>query len=397
MFKILNIIVTADSMKIEVNRKKQIIFFLFFITIFIGIILVKIDLIRDKNDDRSNLKEVILDEHLLKKSNYWNLTNTPLFIDDWIPNCNWKSISSKNEWCSGSGTFNDPYILENIIIDGKKAESCITIRNSDAYFIIKNCTLYNAGYSIFNSEAAIKLVNTKNGKIVNNNCSLNQGFGIYQFFCFNNTISKNQINYNSHYGIYSLLSSKNIIMENEIKYNEINGIYFWFCDMNNISENFIDFNQNGINLVFSHKNLITNNYLVNNGNNIYQFRCYENLIQDNRYEYEKPTSNINKEEETNENEEKDQDPQEIPTLSLLLLSTTIAMLSGGIISYVIYKRKIQKTSIIPIKKSLKEKPKLKSIPQIEKKSKPELEIKLLPDKAIVKFKDLKKINKDENL
>lgn len=62
--------------------------------------------------------------------------------------------------CTGEGTFSNPYIIEDKVINGSGYESCILIQNARAYFNIENCTLSD-------SEIGIKLDNTTNG-IMNN-------------------------------------------------------------------------------------------------------------------------------------------------------------------------------------------------------------------------------------
>ena len=385
-------------MKFTVKKKNMIIFFLLFISLIISIKFVNIEVKGNLVDEHRNDKKYNNSVNSLINSKYWNLTGTPILIDDWKQNYNWKKISTENEWCSGSGTFDDPYIIENILIDGKSTGSCITIRNSDAYFIIKNCTLYNSGWSLLNWDAAVKLINTRNGKLLNNNCSFNKGCGILQIFCFNNNVSKNLVSYNSHHGIYYWLSDKNIIQENKITNNEINGLYFWFSNKINISDNTINFNQNGINIVISNNNLITGNYLVGNNVNIYQFLSQGNIIQNNKYEYELPPPEIDNGEYKVDDEKDDddggimKDSQEIPNISLFLFGTIIGMLTGGIIGYVIHKKKIQKTSIIPISKFLKKHSHINSFTYLEETPKPEPKFELIPKKAIIKFKDLKQFN-----
>jgi parallel beta-helix repeat protein len=93
----------------------------------------------------------------------WTLTQVlPIFIDDSDINYNWFKKASENDWCSGSGTIVDPYIIEYVWIDGSGLlgyESCVTIQKSNVSFIIRN--------SIFNHRY-IHLDNVKNGKIQQN-------------------------------------------------------------------------------------------------------------------------------------------------------------------------------------------------------------------------------------
>jgi parallel beta-helix repeat protein len=67
----------------------------------------------------------------------------------------------------GSGTKNDPYIIENWVISASSANG-IDIEDTTAYFIIRNCLIENGyggtGYS------GIFLDNVVNGRIENNIC-----------------------------------------------------------------------------------------------------------------------------------------------------------------------------------------------------------------------------------
>ena len=56
----------------------------------------------------------------------------PVFIDGNGTN-NWVWAVSQ-PWCHGSGTWDDPYTIENLIINGNGAEACIKIRDSNAFF-----------------------------------------------------------------------------------------------------------------------------------------------------------------------------------------------------------------------------------------------------------------------
>ena len=74
---------------------------------------------------------------------YWDLTTTPIFIDDSDPNFNWSKTAVENDWCTGLGTWDDPYVIENVFMEASSASQCITIQNSHTYFQIKNCTIKN--------------------------------------------------------------------------------------------------------------------------------------------------------------------------------------------------------------------------------------------------------------
>ena len=67
--------------------------------------------------------------------------------------------------CSGEGTELDPYIIEHWVINSSGYnKDCIMIENTDAHFIIRNCTLTNAD----NGKVGIYCNNVTNGVMVNN-------------------------------------------------------------------------------------------------------------------------------------------------------------------------------------------------------------------------------------
>ena len=109
-------------------------------------------------------------------SDYYDLSGGQVYIDDADPNYNWSKTVAENEWCSGSGTWSDPYVIEKVYIDGNfniapipgidysfYSTSCINIRNTDAYFAIRNCFLTRSGDQV--SRAGIMLSWAQNGKI----------------------------------------------------------------------------------------------------------------------------------------------------------------------------------------------------------------------------------------
>jgi len=91
-----------------------------------------------------------------------------IFINDTNPNYNWSKTEKENSWCSGNGTYENPYIIEDISINGGYQHSTIKIINSMKYFIIRNCSLDNGyHFDCFNLE----IKNVSNGLINNNSFS----------------------------------------------------------------------------------------------------------------------------------------------------------------------------------------------------------------------------------
>jgi len=198
------------------------------------------------------------DQVQIKQSGFWDLTESQIFIDDSATGVgahNW-TWAETQPWCSGSGSWADPYVIENVTIDGKYSGRCIEIMNSNTYFIIRNCTIYNSSTSA--SGAAIKLSSVDNGKLINNNCSNNGNYGIDLWESDNNTLSENVVNNNS-VGINLGYSNRNAILGNiasintvgiQLHYSNINaiwgnnaskniseGIEMQNCDNNALSEN----------------------------------------------------------------------------------------------------------------------------------------------------------------
>ena len=229
-------------------------------------------------------------EKKIKTTSYWNLTGSPIYIDNSDPNYNWSKTAIDNNWCKGNGTQNNPYIIENITINGQGSGSCIEIRNSDRYFIIRNCTLYNSG-SDLDEDGGIKLESVNNGKLIDNNCSFN-GYGIFLRYSSNNNISGNIVNNNINHGIRlgigcagnAILrnianfcqigismgdvfypNNNNIISGNIASNNSDDGINLQVCNYISILGNKIYNNTNsGIHLIYSRHNDIIDNFIDNN-------------------------------------------------------------------------------------------------------------------------------------
>ena len=135
--------------------------------------------------------------------------------------------------CTGQGTYSDPYLIQDLVIDGGGTGIGILITYSkNDYFRIENCTIFNCGIGII-------LDNSCNGTLLDNNCSSNY-YGIYldgwtdkgaftpeeyiQFYCMNNTLNNNTLSNNSFSGIQMRRGWNNTISENNIDHNQY-GIY----------------------------------------------------------------------------------------------------------------------------------------------------------------------------
>lgn len=228
------------------------------------------------NDDRINKDLIIKEKFIIKSSGYWNLTGSPISINDSVPSKSWAYTALNYDWCTGSGTWNDPYIIENIIIDGQGSDVAIEITNSSKYFKVRNCTIFNSGIDWDNP--VVKLAGVNNGFIINNNISNNFYNGILLSDSNNNTIFGNEFNNNSYIGIVLVdYCNNNNITKNIVESHSEGGIALAVnCNYNIVEENVLKYNygsgmlSNGIYVYDSHYNTIKNNNISHcGGDNIY--------------------------------------------------------------------------------------------------------------------------------
>jgi len=227
------------------------------------------------------LKNTNLDEfqrYNLESSGYWNI---PFNIH--IYN-NWSETALTYDWCTGSGNWTDPFIIENITIDFPYSGASLSIENTSDYFKIRNCTFSNAGFGIL-------LYNVENGHIVNSTCSNNQESGVFLYNCQNITIDRSCFmdsgvesgSATGDSGIYCFQSSNNYFINNLFCKNNWAGIEMQFASSRNlIFNNTFKNNYKGIYIASSsHSNNITKNIIKFSEEGIYLLHCYNISIHDN--------------------------------------------------------------------------------------------------------------------
>ncbi|MFW9970642.1 MAG: nitrous oxide reductase family maturation protein NosD [Candidatus Odinarchaeota archaeon] len=199
----------------------------------------------------------------LKKASFWELSQTIHITYD-----NWSS--KVFPWIQvHNGTWDDPHIIENVTIDKLGIGNGILIENSHEFFIIRNCTIFNGGINTGSSQynlAGIKLINTSNGTLVDNECYNNQE-GIYLYTCSNITLEQNICRNNDVNGIYLYTSSVENHLNRNIVYSNLNHgiVLFTLCSDNDIIGNEVYDNRNGILLLSNcDQNLISSNKLYLN-------------------------------------------------------------------------------------------------------------------------------------
>jgi parallel beta-helix repeat protein len=217
---------------------------------------------------------------------FTSLIDSPIFIDDLDTEYNWNTTCSSNPWCTGKGTSEDPYIIQNIIISSANSDSII-VSNSDVFFMIANCIVqtsmgggmrFGSGIvfdnvtngiiissEIFeNKHDGIGLYNSYNILIYNNYIHNNKGSGIKMGNCSDIELNKNIITHQDFYGIEQFESNYTKIHNNEVVSNN-DGIVLSYSLHNELKNNSIYNNTIGVFLLrHSHYNKITSNRLSNN-------------------------------------------------------------------------------------------------------------------------------------
>ncbi|MBD3230470.1 MAG: hypothetical protein GF329_19985, partial [Candidatus Lokiarchaeota archaeon] len=134
---------------------------------------------------------------------------------------NFSETALKYDWCYGNGSSKLPYIIENLTVINQTNYNGILIKNTSAYFIIRNCYI---GFSKLNGILLSSNSDIKNGKITNNTIFNNSNMGIRIEHSENNIIiSENRIIEN-RIGIGIVNSFNTSILNNTIQDNINDGI-----------------------------------------------------------------------------------------------------------------------------------------------------------------------------
>jgi parallel beta-helix repeat protein len=180
---------------------------------------------------------------------------------------------------SGSGTENDPYIIENWEISAENAHG-IEIRNTTAHFTIRNCYVHDGG----GNYHGIYFYNVVNGKI-DNVTSDNNDHGIYLEDSDNNLIENSTAISNNDDGIWLWRSDSNLVTNNLVENNRSDGIVLSYSSNNLVTNNLVQNNYEGIYLGGSDNNLLSNNPVQNNRwTGISLWDSDNNLISSNQVE-----------------------------------------------------------------------------------------------------------------
>jgi len=233
------------------------------------------------------------EEFKIHTSSYWNLTGSPIYIDGsatGVGALNWTWAESQ-PWCSGNGSYINPYIIENVYIDGLNTSHCLSIINSDIYFMVKNCTFTNSGGNIpIVGYSGIYFEEVSNGVIYNTNCSNNNYQGIHMENCNNCSILTNNVTYNEFEGIFLIDCYNNSIESNVIQQHQYIGLSLSSSNNTLIKNNTLDQNSYGI-IANGHNNTVifnTINYIIQSGISVSESNgtiIKDNIIYSHNYNF----------------------------------------------------------------------------------------------------------------
>ncbi|MFW9928595.1 MAG: right-handed parallel beta-helix repeat-containing protein, partial [Candidatus Thorarchaeota archaeon] len=198
------------------------------------------------------------------------ITHNPIIING---NSEFLSFVSSDS-LSGSGTSNDPYIVENLLLNSS-SDIQISIKNVDLYFIIQNNIIENG------NKQGILLDTVSNAIIKGNQLSDNTGDAINVIDSSNIIISNNLIQNTkgtstslNKYGrvdfpfTMDIAYSDNILVEKNTLNHNYDGIWFWLNTNNSIMrENIVNgsttFEGLGIGGLGAHDDIVEDNIVTN--------------------------------------------------------------------------------------------------------------------------------------
>lgn len=171
-------------------------------------------------------------------------------------------FTAANGVVAGSGTASNPYIIENWSIGAENANG-IEIRNTTAYFVVRNCHVRDGG----DLHDGIYLENVRNGRIDSVKSESNF-VGINVSYSSNIAI-ENSIASNNLFGISVSDSSGNVIINCTASKNLWQGIFLDNSSGNIVANSKIEGNWVGVNPTNSENNQIYHNNFVNNEIQVY--------------------------------------------------------------------------------------------------------------------------------
>jgi parallel beta-helix repeat protein len=202
----------------------------------------KTETIVDNSDDKIDSSEYLVD--------YIPYTSIEIISDDDFGN-----YSS-----SGTGTLNDPFVIENFIISTTNSTG-ILIQDTTKHFKIQNCIIDADSRGI-----SVKNITSNTGIIENNTCINNSFTGIYARDAPNTTIVNNTCQFSYYYAMRIIDCNESKVISNFCTSNTQGGITVESCFEIEIRDNVLIDNgySAGILVDYSDFSIIENNTCINN-------------------------------------------------------------------------------------------------------------------------------------
>lgn len=188
------------------------------------------------------------------RSDYYNFTGPSIdcgssvlwfrvYINDEEPNYNWSKTAAENEWCTGSGTYEDPYVIESLYVNAHGEGGCVCIRNSKKYFVIKNCWFENCEWDEYGNGVYMRIV--ENGTVADNIIlhtftGIHTNIGIYNVTISNNIIITDHTGKTGGKGIDLSSGTYNTTAINNKILNHYMGMMVSFSRYINVDNNFVE-------------------------------------------------------------------------------------------------------------------------------------------------------------
>ncbi|MFX0075648.1 MAG: nitrous oxide reductase family maturation protein NosD [Candidatus Hermodarchaeota archaeon] len=224
------------------------------IVLIVGFSLfLNIGYINNTNTDMYSYDQILVSLH--PSGTYENITIDALSWNNWT----W---AESQEWCSGQGTLQNPYVIQGHTLGVDTIHDGIKVSNSDdVYFTIRDCTVFWDGFIATGMETGISITNSSKGIIMNNTVH-HISSGIRIVYCEDLNITDNKV-YSAMAGIYFTFSEF-CELDGNIVYNTDNGIFLTYSENNNLRNNIAYSNEYGIFFTYSYYNEVIGNTVDNN-------------------------------------------------------------------------------------------------------------------------------------
>ncbi|UJG44082.1 MAG: right-handed parallel beta-helix repeat-containing protein [Candidatus Heimdallarchaeum endolithica] len=178
---------------------------------------------------------------------------------------------------SGSGTIDDPYIIENYNITTDQYYA-IVVAYTTKYVIIRNCYIRSSFIGIHVLRSAANTV-----RVIENTCEKSSEAGIMVDSCDQVCVEYNICNDNKRFGILIHYSYQSEVLSNTVTNCENEAIRLEYArDIRVINSSAIN-SEFGIRVWFTNNSVFFSNNLVNNNVNGMEIReeCHNNIVHHN--------------------------------------------------------------------------------------------------------------------